>query len=79
MDIFTLRIHMYNIIDGIVGIKYNYLKEEGYQFQSLLEAWQRMVLYGGRELRRQRGDIREMSFMAVLLGDIIWPPTTLPM
>ena len=23
MDVFTLRIHMYNIIDGIVGIKFS--------------------------------------------------------
>ena len=44
MDIFILRIHMYNIIDGIVLIPSNFFFKEGYKFQSFLEALCSMVL-----------------------------------
>ena len=48
MDIFTLRINVYNIIDGIVGIKFCILfVKEGCQFQSFSKALQSMVLCGG--------------------------------
>ena len=46
MDIFTLRIHMYNIIDKIVEIKFSiFFVDEGYQLLSFLEALGTMVLF----------------------------------
>ena len=48
MDILTLPVHMYNIIDGIVGIKMFILfVKEGCQFESFSKALQSMVLCGG--------------------------------
>ena len=48
MDNFTLHIHMYNIVNGIVGIKFSIVfVKEGYPFQSILEVLQSMVLCGG--------------------------------
>ena len=48
MHVFTLPVHMYNIIDGIVGIKkFILFVKEGCQFQSFLEALQSMLLCGG--------------------------------
>ena len=47
MGIFTFRIHMYNIINGIVEIKFMIFSvKEGYQFQSFFDALQSMVLCG---------------------------------
>ena len=44
MDIFILRIHMYNIIDGIVLIKFSIYFKGRYTFQSFLEALWNIVL-----------------------------------
>ena len=72
MDIFTLRIYMYNIIDGIVGKKLGFvLQKKGTNFIHLEEALRIMVLCGGRELRRQREIINKMMCIAVLLGGVI--------
>ena len=38
MNISVLCIHIYNIIDGIVVIKFSFFVKEGYKFQSFLEA-----------------------------------------
>ena len=42
-----------------------------YQFQSILEVLQSMILSGGGGVRRHREDIKEMRIMVVLVGGII--------
>ena len=45
---FTLRFPIYNIINGMVAIKFSiFVVKEGYQFQPLFVALQCMVLCGG--------------------------------
>ena len=44
MNISILCIHMYNIIDGILVIKFSFIIKEGFKFQSFLEALWSMVL-----------------------------------
>ena len=44
MNISILCIHMYNIIDEIVVIKFSFFVKEAYKFQSFLEALWSMVL-----------------------------------
>ena len=47
-----LGIHMYNIINGIVGIKSLFFVKEGYQIQSFLEALKSVIFCdGGVEVR----------------------------
>ena len=75
MDIFTLRIHRYNIIEG---------EKETISFCKrmvpipiILRSIAKYGIVWWEELRRQRGDLKEMRFMAVTLGGIIYPPITL--
>ena len=58
VNIFTLRIHKYNIINGIVGIRFStFCVKEGYQFPSFIEELLSMILCGGgRKFIRLRGD-----------------------
>ena len=68
MDIFIWRIHMYNIIDGILVIKFSFFVKEEFKFQSFLEALCSMVLcatWGG--LRRQAENLKEMRCSCVSL------------
>ena len=71
MNISILCIHMYNIIDGIVVMKFSFFVKEGYKFQSFLEALWSVVLCAVGGVRRQVDNLKEMSFIAVLACVII--------
>ena len=70
MDIFTLHIHMYNIVNGIVGIKFDiFICERRVPIPMTFGSIAKYaILCGGGELMRWRRDLKEMGFMAVLLG-----------
>ena len=64
MDVFTLRIHMYNIIDGIVGTKFGiFLQMKGTNFNPFSkhqEVWYCVVNeggWGGREGGSQGNEV----------------------
>ena len=62
---------MYNIIDGIVVIKFSFFVKEGYKLQSFFRSIMKYgtVCCGGGE--EAGGDSKEMSFTAVLACVII--------
>ena len=72
MDIFTLRTHMYNIIDGIVGIKFSVFCRWRVPILFIFRSISKYgIVWWGGVGEAEREDLKEMKFIAVLASGII--------